>query len=194
MLGLALSIDFALLFINRYREERASHSIAESVQIAIQTAGRSIIFSALCVMIGLGAMVVIDVEIFMNIALGGTIVVLLAVLTGLTLLPATLMLLGDRLNKGRIFHVKPTASRWQKFAAFVMKRPVIIIFSAVILLVIAMIPIKDMILTIPSQESLPTSYESRQAFDTLDAQFGLAQQTPVFLLAENEAWDSEAGR
>ncbi len=194
MLGLALSIDFALLFINRYREERANHSIVESVQIAIQTAGRSIIFSALCVMIGLGAMVVIDVEIFMNIALGGTIVVLLAVLTGLTLLPATLMLLGDRLNKGRIFRVKPTASRWQKFAAFVMKRPVAIIFVAVILLVIAMIPIKDMTLTIPSQESLPTSYESRQAFDKLDAQFGLAQETPVFLLAENEAWDSEAGR
>lgn len=194
MLGLALSIDFALLFINRYREERVTHSIVESVQIAIQTAGRSIIFSALCVMIGLGAMVVIDVEIFMNIALGGTIVVLLAVLTGLTLLPATLMLLGDRLNKGRIFRVKPTASRWQKFAAFVMKRPVAIIFVAVILLVIAMIPIKDMTLTIPSQESLPTSYESRQAFDKLDAQFGLAQETPVFLLAENEAWDSEAGR
>lgn len=194
MLGLALSIDFALLFINRYREERANHSIVESVQIAIQTAGRSIIFSALCVMIGLGAMVVIDVEIFMNIALGGTIVVLLAVLTGLTLLPATLMILGDRLNKGRIFRVKPTASRWQKFAAFVMKRPVAIIFVAVILLMIAMIPIKDMTLTIPSQESLPTSYESRQAFDKLDAQFGLAQETPVFLLAENEAWDSEAGR
>ena len=194
MLGLALSIDFALLFINRYREERANHSIVESVQIAIQTAGRSIIFSALCVMIGLGAMVIIDVEIFMNIALGGTIVVLLAVLTGLTLLPATLMILGDRLNKGRIFRVKPTASRWQKFAAFVMKRPVAIIFVAVILLMIAMIPIKDMTLTIPSQESLPTSYESRQAFDKLDAQFGLAQETPVFLLAENEAWDSEAGR
>ncbi|MER1958008.1 MAG: MMPL family transporter [Solibacillus sp.] len=194
MLGLALSIDFALLFINRYREERANYSIAESVQIAIQTAGRSIIFSALCVMIGLGAMVVIDVEIFMNIALGGTIVVLLAVLTGLTLLPATLMLLGDRLNKGRIFRIKPTASRWQKFAAFVMKRPVMIIFVAVLLLVLAMIPIKDMTLTIPSQESLPTSYESRQAFDTLDEQFGLAQETPVFLLAENETWDSETGR
>ena len=193
MLGLALSIDFALLFINRYREERVHHSIAESVQIAIQTAGRSIIFSALCVMIGLGAMVVIDVEIFMNIALGGTIVVLLAVLTGLTLLPATIMLIGDRLNKGHIFRVKPTASRWQKFAAFVMKRPIMIIFVAVILLCLAMIPIKDMTLTIPSQESLPASYESRQAFDTLDNKFGIAKETPVFLLAENEQWDSKAG-
>ena len=195
MLGLALSIDFALLLINRYREERNTQSIEHSVQTAIQTAGRSIIFSALCVMIGLGAMVVIDVEIFMNIALGGTIVVLLAVLTGLTLLPATLVLLGDRLNKGRIFRIKPTASRWQKFAAFVMKRPITIIFVAVILLIIAMVPIKDIELTIPSTESLPTSYESRQTFDKLDEEFGIAENTPVFLLAENyDDWDTTEGR
>ncbi|WP_336046525.1 MMPL family transporter [Solibacillus ferritrahens] len=195
MLGLALSIDFALLLINRYREERNTQSIEQSVQIAIQTAGRSIIFSALCVMIGLGAMVVIDVEIFMNIALGGTIVVLLAVLTGLTLLPATLILLGDRLNKGRILRIKPTASRWQKFAAFVMKRPITIIFVAVILLIIAMVPIKDIELTIPSTESLPTSYESRQTFDKLDEEFGIAENTPVFLLAENyDDWDTKEGR
>lgn len=197
MLGLALSIDFALLLINRYREERNTQSIEQSVQTAIQTAGRSIIFSALCVMIGLGAMIVIDVEIFMNIALGGSIVVLLAVLTGITLLPATLMLLGDRLNKGRVFRIKPTASRWQKFAAFVMKRPVTIIVVAIILLCVAMVPIKDIELTIPSTESLPESYESRQTFDTLDEQFGLGDNTPVFLLAENEDtvdWDTTEGR
>lgn len=195
MLGLALSIDFALLFINRYREERAQHTVSESVQIAIQTAGRSIIFSALCVMIGLGAMVVINVEIFMNIALGGTIVVFLAVLTGLTFLPATITLLGDHLNKGRIFRVKASASRWQKFAAFVMKRPVMIIFIAVLLLCVAMVPIKDIELTIPSTESLPVSYESRQAFDTLEKEFGIGENTPVFLLAENyDAWDSTEGR
>lgn len=195
MLGLALSIDFALLLINRYREERETHSIEQSVQTAIQTAGRSIIFSALCVMIGLGAMIVINVEIFMNIALGGTIVVLLAVLTGLTLLPATLTLLGDRLNKGRILRVKATASSWQKFAAFVMKRPVVIIFVAVILLGLAMVPIKDIELTIPSTEALPESYESRQTFDTLDEQFGLGENTPVFLLAQNRNyWDTTEGR
>lgn len=194
MLGLALSIDFALLFINRYREERAQHTVNESIQTAIQTAGRSIIFSALCVMIGLGAMVVINVEIFMNIALGGTIVVFLAVLTGLTFLPATIALLGDRLNKGQIFRIKSSASRWQKFAAFVMKRPVVIIFVAVILLGVAMVPIKDMNLTIPSTESLPTSYESRQTFDTLEKEFGIGENTPVFLLAENfDTWDTTEG-
>lgn len=194
MLGLALSIDFALLFINRYREERDTHSVEESVQIAIRTAGRSIVFSALCVMIGLGSMVVIKVEIFMNIALGGTIVVLLAVLTGLTLLPSTILLLGDRLNKGRIFRVKTTATRWQRFAAFVIKRPVTIIIVALILLGLAMVPIKDIELTIPSTETLPTTYESRQTFDTLDEKFGIAKETPVFLLAENYVdWDTTEG-
>ncbi|MER2037736.1 MAG: MMPL family transporter [Solibacillus sp.] len=195
MLGLALSIDFALLFINRYREERNMDSVESSVQTAIQTAGRSIIFSALCVMIGLGAMVIINVEIFQNIALGGTIVVFLAVITALTLLPALIVLLGDRINKGRLFRIKPTASRWQRFAAFVMKRPVMIIVIALILLIIAMVPIKDIKLTIPSTESLPASYESRQTFDTLDEQFGIASETPVFLLAENyESWNSTEGR
>jgi len=172
MLGLALSIDFALLFINRYREERAHTSIAQAIQIAIQTAGRSIIFSAVCVMIGLGAMIVIDVEIFHNIALGGTIVVLLAVLSGLTLLPATMMLLGDRLNKWRLLRVKPGgANRWRSFAGFVMKHPVTIVIAALLILGIGMLPLKDIQLTIPQVDSLPTKYDARVAFDKLDETF-----------------------
>lgn len=131
MLGLALSIDFALLFINRYREERERHDVVEAVQIAMLTAGRSIIFSALCVMIGLGAMVVIKVEIFENIALGGALVVMLAIISGLTLLPALIVLLGDRLNKWRLIRVKSTASRWQSFAGFVVKNPLKIILAAI---------------------------------------------------------------
>ena len=64
MLGLALSIDFALLFISRYREERRKSELFEAVATTIRTAGRSVIFSAFCVFIGLGAMMIIQVEIF----------------------------------------------------------------------------------------------------------------------------------
>ena len=91
MLGLALSIDFSLLFISRYREERLKSDILEAVETTIRTAGRSVIFSAFCVFIGLGAMFIIKVEIFQNIALGGMIVVGLAVLSSVTLLPAILI-------------------------------------------------------------------------------------------------------
>lgn len=191
MLGLALSIDFALLFINRYREEQAKHSVVESLQIAIQTAGRSIIFSAICVIIGLGAMVVIEIELFQNIALGGTIVVFLAVVASLTLLPAAILLLGDKLNKWRILRVKDSSSRWQHFAAFVMKRPVTIVIVAILLMAITMIPLKDLKLTIPSVDSLPLSYDSRASYELLDDTFGLATQSSVYVLAErDEGWTS----
>ncbi|GLC89478.1 MMPL family transporter [Lysinibacillus piscis] len=196
MLGLALSIDFALLFINRYREERHHTSIAQAIQTAIQTAGRSIIFSAVCVMIGLGTMVVIHVDIFQNIALGGTIVVLLAVLSGLTLLPATVMLLGDRLNKWRLLRVKSGGiSRWYGFAGFVMKHPVSIIIAALLLLGIAIIPLKDMELAIPQVDSLPTSYDARKAYDKLEDTFGLGDTSTLYLLAERkEGWEDAEAR
>ncbi|KGR86123.1 MMPL family transporter [Lysinibacillus odysseyi] len=194
MLGLALSIDFSLLFINRYREEREQTSIAEAVQTAIRTAGKSIIFSALCVMIGLGSMIIINVEIFQNIALGGFIAVLFAVITGLTLLPALLVVLGDRLNKWRLIRVKPAAGRWQSFASFVIKNPIKIIFIAVLLLAAAMIPIKDIELTIPSVDVLPSSYDSRETYDVLVDEFDLGKQTAVFLLAERkDGWGEPAG-
>lgn len=196
MLGLALSIDFALLFINRYKEERLHSSIIDSVQTAVRTSGRSIIFSAICVFIGLGAMLVMRVDIFMNIALGGTLVVTLAVLSSLTLLPALLMLIGDRINKWTILRVRPGGSnRWQQFAAFVMRRPVALIVVAFVLLGIAIVPVKDMNLSIPQVDSLPEQYESRQSYDLLDERFGFGEESTVYLLAErSDGWDSEEAR
>lgn len=147
-------------------------------------------------MIGLGAMIVIDVEIFHNIALGGTIVVLLAVLSGLTLLPATMMLLGDRLNKWRLLRVKPGgANRWRSFAGFVMKYPVTIVIAALLLLGIGMIPLKDIELKIPQVDSLPTKYDARTAYDKLDDTFGLGETSTLYLLADRkEGWEDNEAR
>ncbi|MBK3494613.1 MMPL family transporter [Viridibacillus sp. YIM B01967] len=195
MLGLALSIDFALLFINRYREERLHSTVEQAVQTTIQTAGRSIIFSAFCVMIGLGAMIVIQVEIFHNIALGGTIAVFLAVVASLTLLPASILLLGDRLNKWTIIRVKPSSvTRWHSFATFVMKRPITVVIISLIILGIGIIPVKDMKLTIPQMDALPTSYDARTSFEKLQKEFNLGKNSTVYLLAERQnGWDSKTG-
>lgn len=195
MLGLALSIDFALLLINRYKEELAKNSTVDAVQTAIQTAGRSIIFSAICVFIGLGAMLVMQVEIFQNIALGGMLVVTIAVLSSITLLPSILMLLKERINKWTIIRVKPGATtKWRNFASFVMKRPVTLILVALILLGIGIIPVKNMELTIPQVDSLPKSYDSRQAYELMDQEFGLGDQATVYMIAERtDGWDSTAG-
>ncbi len=196
MLGLALSIDFSLLLINRYKEERMTKSIEQSIQIAIQTAGKSIIFSAICVMIGLGAMSVIKVELFQNIALGGSIVVFFAVITALTLSPAVLMLLGDRINKWTLIRVKPSAtSRWHAFATFVMKRPIIVVIASFIILGAMMIPIKDIKLTIPQIDALPKTFDARSAYEKLDDEFKLGQETTAYALVERDGgWKNDDGR
>ena len=195
MLGLALSIDFALLLINRYKEELGKGTMQEAVKIAIQTAGRSIIFSAICVFIGLGAMLVLDVEIFQNIALGGMLVVFMAVLASITLLPSILLLLKGHINKWTIIRVKPGATtRWRNFASFVMKRPVLLIIVALVVLGIGMIPVKDMELTIPQVDSLPISYESRQAYELMDEEFGLGEKSTVYMIAERkDGWNNTDG-
>lgn len=195
MLGLALSIDFALLFISRFREERVHSSLHDSAKTTIQTAGRSVIFSAFCVFIGLGAMLLIRVEIFQNIAVGGMIVVAMAVLSSVTLLPAVLIALGDRINKFRILKVSSNGSNnWRKFANAVIKRPVMIIIAALILLGIAIIPVQNMELTIPDIDSLPESYDSRYAYELVENEFGLANESSLYIIAERaDGWEDDDG-
>ncbi len=195
MLGLALSIDFALLFISRYREERKIKNLQDSVATTIITAGRSVIFSAFCVAIGLGAMMFIRVDLFQNIAIGGMIVVSMAVLSSITLLPAVLIALGDRINKWQVIKVGASGSdRWRTFANWVIKRPVIITIVALLLLGLAVIPVKNMELTIPQIDSLPESYDSRQAFELMEDKFNLSETSSIFIIAERaDGWEDKDG-
>ncbi|WP_223699893.1 MMPL family transporter [Sutcliffiella deserti] len=167
MIGLALSIDFALLFIDRFKEEVQKHSIKEAIITTISTAGRSIIFSGLCVFIGLLGLMFIEIDIFRNVALGGMTVVFVSVLSAITFLPALLSILGKNINRFSILKVSnERSSLWRKFASFVMKRPVIMASVTLILLVGALIPVKDMQLSVPGTDALPTSFESRVSYDT----------------------------
>lgn len=195
MLGLALSIDFALLFISRYREEREHSSIQESVIMTIRTAGRSVIFSAFCVFIGLGAMMFIQVDLFQNIAIGGMIVVAMAVLSSITLLPAVLLALGHRIDKWRVLKENTKGeNRWRSFANKVIKRPILITILATIVLAIAVIPVKNMDLAIPEIDSLPESYDSRMAFELMEETFNLTDTSTVYMVAHREdGWEDEDG-
>jgi putative drug exporter of the RND superfamily len=166
MIGLALSIDFALLFINRFKEEIRKGSVEDAIAITIATAGRSIIFSGSCVFIGLLGLMFIRIDIFRNVGLGGMTVVLIAALSAITFLPAVLSLIGQRIHSLNILKRKGDGEGiWGKFAHLVMKRPVIMSLLALIILVTALIPVKDMNITVPGIEALPPSYESRLTYD-----------------------------
>jgi RND superfamily putative drug exporter len=194
MLGLALGIDFALLFVNRFRQELASHSVRDSVITSVLTAGESIVFSGMCVFIGLAGMLFIDVDIFKAIALGGMTVVLFSILTALTLLPALLSLLGGRIN--RLMLLKPRKEKeggWLAFSRFVMKRPVVMAVSALLILVVSMIPIRQMDLSIPGTDALPDGYESKEAFAVYEDTFTDKGAAVVVMLAETPAEATDKG-
>ncbi|WP_064093263.1 MMPL family transporter [Rossellomorea aquimaris] len=195
MIGLALSIDFSLLFINRYREELKKASIRDAIQTTIRTAGRSIIFSAVCVFIGLGAMLIIQIDIFQTIAIGGMVVVLLAVISALSLLPSVLLVLGHSLNKWMIIKQKNSnQNKWRKFSGFVMKRPIMLAVLALSVLAIGILPVQSMKLSIPDSEALPTSFESRQAIDTIQKEFKTNENSIVYVVAERpNGWTSKEG-
>ncbi|MFS0904810.1 MMPL family transporter [Priestia aryabhattai] len=188
MIGLALSIDFALLFINRFKEEIQTKSVEQAIKITIQTAGRSVIFSGLCVFIGLAGMLFIQVDIFQNVALGGMAVVFIAVFSALTLLPSILAILGTRINRLRILKISEQGgqSRWRSFATFVMKKPVTMTIVSLVILLVALIPVRDMHLEIPSSEALPTKYESRQAFETYNDTFINSNTADVYFVLEDK--------
>lgn len=186
MIGLALGIDFALLLVNRFREE-LHQGIEKATIISVQTAGRSIAFSGLCVFLGLSGMLLIDIDIFKTVAIGGMVVVVLSVLNAITFLPAMLAVLGKRVNALKILKTKEKEkSIWHSFASFVMKRPVIMALFAALLLTLSVTPVKDMKLSIPEAEALPPDYESRTAFEKFEKTFGEDELYPVLIVAESE--------
>lgn len=193
MIAIALGIDFSLLLVNRYREELAKGLSREAAIVrTVATAGRSILFSGLCVFVGLAGLLFIQVDVFQAIALGALIAVAGAVLSALTLLPSALYIVGDAINKGRLIKTNETRSevRWQKLARFVMKRPVAMTLVALLLLLPSLWFVRDLELNIPNADALPTSYESRAALERWDDVFGETSTDAVLLFETNDLTDS----
>ncbi|HEY9577585.1 MAG TPA: MMPL family transporter [Pseudobacillus sp.] len=195
MVGLALSIDFSLLFINRYKEEFQKQPKTDALITTINTAGHSILFSAVCVFIGLGSMLIIDVDIFKNVAIGGMVVIAIAVLGSLTLLPALLYVLDERIYKWRILRTdKDNSNRWRAFASAVMKRPILITIAAMAVLIAGVIPVQNMKLSIPTADSLPKNFDSRVAYEKIEQDFMGENKSTIYAIAERkDGWLNEAG-
>ncbi|VEF46833.1 MmpL family transporter [Bacillus freudenreichii] len=187
MIGLALGIDFALLFVNRFREELQNKTVEQAVIKTVATSGRTIIFSGLCVLLGMIGMLFIDVGVFQAVALAGIAVVLTSVLAANTFLPAVLGVLGHRINKWMILKSKEKEiSGWHRFAAFVMKRPVIMALLATAILITGALPVGKMNLAIPEADALPKSFDSRAAYEKFEETFSSNDTVTVPVIARTK--------
>jgi RND superfamily putative drug exporter len=131
LVGLGVAIDYALLMIFRFRDELREGNDVESALVETMThAGRSVIVSGSTVAIGLLAMVALPLPLLRSMGLGGMLIPLVSVLASLTLLPAMLAVLGERINRVRVMprrlidHGHPEDGAWGRWARFVLRHPV----------------------------------------------------------------------
>lgn len=135
-LGLGLGIDYALLMVNRFREERANgKAVDESVINTMGSAGRTVFFSGLTVGVVLVSMAFFPQYFLRSFAWAGLSAVTLALLGALVALPALLNILGDRINKGKVLKGDLTPNKhglWEKVARFVMHRPIAVLLVVIL--------------------------------------------------------------
>ena len=201
-MGLAVGIDYTLFIISRYREERARGlEKIDAIAATGATANRAIFFSGLTVILAMLGMVVVPVDITISMGIGAMLVVATTLLTALTLLPAVMGLLGDRVNALRLPFVGRLAARrahghegvWERLSHSIMRRPVIWLAGAVTLLMLAASPILFMQTgsTGMTATGYPDDQYAKQGWDILDRDFSLGTANPVQIVVDGPA-DSAA--
>ena len=200
-MGLALGIDYSLFIVSRYREERRRGlEKIDAIAAAGATASRAVFFSGMAVVLALFGMLIVPTTLFTGLAIGAILVAIAAVLASLTLLPAVLSLMGDKVNALRIpLSRRGTAKQgeprkggfWDWASRGVMRRPVISILIAAGLLVAAAIPAFGINIGAAGISTLPDSIESKEGFLILEEEFSFGLVTPAEIVIDGQI-DSEA--
>ena len=186
LIGLGVSIDYSLFVVNRFRDELARGATREkAIATTMATAGRAVTFSGITVAVGLSAMLFFQGTFLASMGAAGAIVVAVAVIYGLTFLPALLSIIGPGVNRLRLPSTRRrarTASAtgggfWHALATWVMRRPIVVLVPAVGFLLLAGSPFLSLRLANGDVNMLPTRLEARQGWDNLLSNFPGRDQT-----------------
>jgi uncharacterized membrane protein YdfJ with MMPL/SSD domain len=190
LIGLAVGVDYALFYLKREREERAAgRSEAAALAAAASTSGRAVLVSGLTVMTAMAGMFLTGDKTFGSFALATMMVVGIAVLGSLTVLPALLSRLGDRVNKVRVplLHrmQRPGGGRgWNWILDRVLRRPVVSVVASAGILVALALPALGMKTVVPGAEAFPKDLQAVQVFDRMQRAFpGEAEPAAVVVKA-----------
>jgi uncharacterized membrane protein YdfJ with MMPL/SSD domain len=177
LIGLAVGVDYSMFYLRREREERArGRSEEAALEAAAATSGRAVLISGITVIAAMAGMYFGGAATFMSFATGTILVVAIAVVGSLTVLPAILSKLGDRVNKGRVPFMKPErrtgeARAWGWVLDRVLKRPVVSLVLAGSVLVALAIPALHIHTADSGVEGLPRSLPIMQTYDRMQAAF-----------------------
>ncbi|MFC8663811.1 MMPL family transporter [Streptomyces sp. NPDC057199] len=202
MIGLGVGIDYALFIVARCRENRAAgQDNSTALSNAMSSSGAAVLFAGGTVVVAMSALALTGLGFLTSIGLSTSLVVLFAVATALTLLPALLSLLGDRVHKGRrslrTRRVKksdgPEKSAWWRFAHRVSGRPWPYLLAGSAVLLALTIPALRMETGFPDAGNDSTNTTHRRAYDLLAEGFGPGFNAPLLLVADLREQGVDAG-
>ncbi|MGM7643529.1 MMPL family transporter [Nocardia sp. JW2] len=188
MIGLGLAIDYGLFVLSRFREELAEgRSVEDAVRNSVSTAGRTVLFSALIVVVAAAGILVFPQGLLRSFAYGAMITITLAALTSISLLPAMLAVLGRRVDRfGVDWFRKPVArdpgNAWGRLAAAVMRRPLAVAVPVCLGLLVLIFPIQHLAFGSINEKFLPPTHPTRLAQQHFDESFPLRQIDPIDLV------------
>jgi putative drug exporter of the RND superfamily len=192
MIGLGLGIDFSLMVVSRLRSEvAAGREREEAIAIAMATAGRSITYSAITVMLSMLilTLVVFQLMIVRSISLAVILVAFTALAAGLTLLPALLSILGHRIEWAPVLprrKILPSISMgfWYRLSRRVMKNPWLWLIGSLVFLGLLALPVRNLKMAAASPGSLPPATESVRGYNLMKQTFGESTLTPIQIVVQ----------
>ncbi len=196
MMGLAVGIDYSLFILTRFREERQRGlSKMDAIGTAGATASRAVFYSGLTVVLALTGLVMFPLSIFISMGIGSILVVFTAIIASLTLLPALLGLMGDKVNAIRIPFIqrkKDTMSYekpvgfWAWITRVVTKVPAVSVIIAVGLLLFAAVPFLDQKSGMSGINDVPDYLRSKQGYIVLQNEFHVSIDRPVTVVIDGD--------
>ena len=194
-LGLGLGIDYALLMVNRFREELAKGLDNESAIVnTLRSAGKTVFYSGLTVVLTLLSLTFFPQNFLKSMGYAGAAVVALAVLGALIPLPAILAMMGSRINKGVIRKsaiVQKEDGRWARVARFVMRRPVSVVTASLAILFIMIAPITNIKFSQVDSGVLPKTDRAYIASQFIADEFPGQESNPIEIVFPKGASQTE---
>lgn len=190
MIGLAVGIDYSLFIVSRYREERwQGRSSAEAIENALSTAGFAVLLSALSVIFSLAVVFIVPVNVFRSMAIGMILSVTAVAVASLTLLPAVLLLLGDRVLATRSggqgeSRANASVSLRDRQINFAFRRPGLAVSAGALILGALLIPALGMRLGMPDARVVDEGHSSRDGYELLTAAFGPGAAAPLYMTVD----------
>ena len=182
-LGLGLGIDYSLLVVNRFREElHAGKTVDEAIKKTVATAGKTVFYSGLTVVITLAALMLFPLMYLKSFGYAGVTVVVMAVLGALIALPALLAILGKRIDKAVVRKGALTPKedgRWAQTARFVMRKPVPVVVLSLVILTVLAAPIKNIVFSQVDSRVLPASNPAAYAAQLITERFPGQEGNPI---------------